>query len=218
MSKILAIIISIIIGILSFLGLTNMSSCVAEKFPDYEEYLVTDNSEDIYSEDVYSEDIYSEDDIFNSDILEDADPEPAEIIDDDIIYADDILDDFLEYVYFGSLMMELPYSFELKYDYSSDSELYVYGQDLETGVQFEIYEYHDPENSAIDILEMYQDILGEEIQDINGVPVIIIYDEDTDTDVCLCADMIADSLMLIGFDRLYGENVGADFFATISAQ
>lgn len=215
MSKILAIIISIIIGILSFLGLTNMSSCVSETFPEYEEYMGITEEEPW---DTYSEDIYPEDGIFNSDIMEDADPEPAEIIDDDIIYADDILDDFLDYVYFGSLMMELPYSFELKYDYSSDSELYVYGQDLETGVQFEIYEYHDPENSAIDILEMYQDILGEEIQDINGVPVIIIYDEDTDTDVCLCADMIADSLMLIGFDRLYGENVGADFFATISAQ
>ena len=208
MSRILAIIIAIIIGILSFLGFTNMSSCVSEEFPDYEQYLAPDEE--------IPEDIYSEEDIFNSDILEDADPQPAEVISDDIISADDAEDANQFILPIGSLGMMIPDSYEIESDYSSDNEFYIKGKDAETGVEFEIFGFNDPENSAVELLEFNQEVLEEEIQYINGVPAIITYDEDADTDICICADMIIDYLVVIIFDRADGENVSADFFETIA--
>ena len=208
MSRILAIIIAIIIGILSFLGFTNMSSCVSEEFPDYEQYLAPDEE--------IPEDIYSEEDIFNSDILEDADPQPAEVISDDIISADDAEDANQFILPIGSLGMMIPDSYEIESDYSSDNEFYIKGKDAETGVEFEIFGFNDPENSAIELLEFNQEVLEEEIQYINGVPAIITYDEDADTDICICADMIIDYLVVIIFDRADGENVSADLFETIA--
>ena len=208
MSRILAIIIAIIIGILSFLGFTNMSSCVSEKFPDYEQYLTPDEE--------IPEDIYSEEDIFNSDILEDADPQPAEVISDDIISADDAEDANQFILPIGSLGMMIPDSYEIESDYSSDNEFYIKGKDAETGVEFEIFGFNDPENSAIELLEFNQEVLEEEIQYINGVPAIITYDEDTDTDICICADLSIDYLVVIIFNRADGENVSADVFETIA--
>ena len=208
MSRILAIIIAIIIGILSFLGLTNLSSCVSEEFPDYEQYLAPDEE--------IPEDIYSEEDIFNSDILEDADPQPAEVISDDIISADDAEDANQFILPIGSLGMMIPDSYEIESDYSSDNEFYIKGKDAETGVEFEIFGFNDPENSAVELLEFNQEVLEEEIQYINGVPAIITYDEDADTDICICADMIIDYLVVIIFDRADGENVSADIFETIA--
>ena len=213
MSKTLAIILAIIIGILSFLGFTNMSSCVSDIMESSDEVLVPAEME--------PEEADINEYINNYEILDDYDSQPAPVISDDLTSVTEaqeegyVFEDDLQKVCFGSLSIQVPDSFSIESEYIADDEIIIWGEDEETGIQFEIYGYSDSDN---DMIKEFSYPFDEETLDINGVPCVITYDEQEDTDICICADVTGNYIFIIGVSRPDGVNVSAEYFNTISVQ